>query len=38
MRCTVGIDFGTESARAVLVDCDDGRELDLMYRLRRLRG
>ena len=27
MRCTVGIDFGTESARAVLVDCDDGREL-----------
>ena len=27
MRCTVGIDFGTESARAMLVDCDDGREL-----------
>ena len=27
MRCTVGIDFGTESARAVLVDCGDGREL-----------
>ena len=26
-RYTVGIDFGTESGRAVLVDCDDGREL-----------
>jgi L-ribulokinase len=23
----LGIDFGTESARAVLVDCADGREL-----------
>ena len=27
MRCALGIDFGTESARAVLVDCADGREL-----------
>jgi len=27
MRCAVGIDFGTESARALLVDCADGREL-----------
>jgi L-ribulokinase len=26
-RYTVGVDFGTESGRAVLVDCDDGREL-----------
>jgi L-ribulokinase len=26
-RYTVGIDFGTESGRAVLVDCADGREL-----------
>jgi L-ribulokinase len=26
-RYAVGIDFGTESARAVLVDCADGREL-----------
>ena len=26
-RHAIGIDFGTESARAVLVDCDDGREL-----------
>jgi L-ribulokinase len=25
--CALGIDFGTESARAVLVDCADGREL-----------
>jgi L-ribulokinase len=27
VTCALGIDFGTESARAVLVDCDDGREL-----------
>ncbi|HEY3542381.1 MAG TPA: ribulokinase [Gaiellaceae bacterium] len=27
MRCAVGIDFGTESARALLLDCADGREL-----------
>ncbi len=27
MRCALGIDFGTESARAVLVDCADGHEL-----------
>ncbi len=27
MTCALGIDFGTESARAVLVDCGDGREL-----------
>ena len=27
MKCVLGIDFGTESARAVLVDCTDGREL-----------
>jgi len=26
-RYTVGVDFGTESGRAVLVDCADGREL-----------
>ncbi len=26
-RYALGIDFGTESARAVLVDCGDGREL-----------
>jgi L-ribulokinase len=26
-RYTVGVDFGTESGRAVLVDCEDGREL-----------
>src|SRR5579862_1971216 len=24
---SIGIDYGTESARAVLVDCADGREL-----------
>ena len=27
MTCALGIDFGTESARAVLVDCADGSEL-----------
>jgi L-ribulokinase len=27
VTCALGIDFGTESARAVLVDCMDGREL-----------
>ncbi len=27
MRSALGIDFGTESARAVLVDCSDGREV-----------
>jgi L-ribulokinase len=27
VTCALGIDFGTESARAVLVDCEDGREL-----------
>jgi L-ribulokinase len=27
VTCALGIDFGTESARAVLVDCTDGREL-----------
>jgi L-ribulokinase len=27
MKCALGIDFGTESARALLVDCADGREL-----------
>jgi len=27
MRAALGIDFGTESARAVLVDCADGTEL-----------
>jgi L-ribulokinase len=26
-RYTIGVDFGTESGRAVLVDCRDGREL-----------
>ena len=26
-RYVVGVDFGTESGRAVLVDCADGREL-----------
>ena len=26
-RYAVGIDFGTESARAVLVDCADGTEV-----------
>ncbi len=26
-KCALGIDFGTESGRAVLVDCADGREL-----------
>jgi len=34
-RYTVGIDFGTESGRAVLVDCSDGRELaSAVYRYR----
>jgi L-ribulokinase len=28
-RYTVGVDFGTESARAVVVDVADGRELDV---------
>ena len=27
MTYAVGIDFGTESARALLVDCSDGSEL-----------
>jgi L-ribulokinase len=27
MRCTIGLDYGTNSARAVVVDCADGREL-----------
>ena len=27
MKVALGIDFGTESARAVLVDCADGREI-----------
>ena len=26
-RYAIGVDFGTESGRAVLVDCGDGREL-----------
>ena len=26
-RYAIGVDFGTESGRAVLVDCDDGREV-----------
>ena len=26
-RYAIGVDFGTESGRAVLVDCEDGREL-----------
>jgi L-ribulokinase len=34
-RYVVGIDFGTESARAVLVDCGDGREVGTaVYRYR----
>ena len=34
-KYTVGVDFGTESGRAVLVDCDDGRELGTaVYRYR----
>jgi len=27
VTCALGIDFGTESARAVLIDCAEGREL-----------
>ena len=34
-RCAIGIDFGTESARAVLVACADGSELGTaVYRYR----
>ena len=34
-RYTIGVDFGTESARAVLVDVADGRELGVeVYRYR----
>ena len=34
-RYAAGVDFGTESARAVLVDCDDGRECGArVYRYR----
>ena len=34
-RYTIGVDFGTESARAVLVDVADGRELGVeLYRYR----
>ena len=34
-RYALGIDFGTESGRAVLVDCADGRELGTqVYRYR----
>ncbi len=34
-RYALGVDFGTESARAVLVDCADGRELGTtVYRYR----
>ena len=27
MKYTIGIDYGTNSVRALVVDCDDGREL-----------
>ena len=38
-RYTIGVDFGTESARAVLVDVADGRELgvkDVVASLQRI--